>query len=567
MPPRTPVISRFLTFLPVLVGAIGCDGVITDPGGTATGPGESRVPVVCEEDTIVIGGAPVRRLTNVEHANTLRDLFGGPLPALPEQPTDSVAPGSFANEARALGPSDVRVARWEQAAMAMGRHAVTDGATRARVLPCEPAGAADESACGETFIRAFGARALRRPLTTEEVGRYRAFFEAQRAAIDFDAAVELTIAAMLQSPQFLYRLEIPDAAGTTGDDVPLTAYEVASRLSYLLWESMPDDALFAAAAAGELASAEQLEAEARRMLDDPRARDTVRNFHTQWLHLDRVLDESKLPEVYAAWTPAVREAAVEESRRFTEAVFFGEGGTEGTLRDLLTSNVAFVNGDLAPLYDVPAPASEWEETMLDDATRSGILTRIAFLAGAAHEGNGSPPLRGKFVMERFLCSPPPSPPADVDTSPPTAAPGEGPFTNRQLFEQRTSPARCQGCHARIDGFGYGFESFDAAGQHRELDNGLPVDATGQVTGTDNDGAYDGAVEMQELLAGGTTVHDCATRQWFRFAWGRAAEPEDRCHLEALQRELRDSGGNLRELVVRIVTRPEFRLRPAIVEGP
>ena len=533
-----------------------------DPADPTRG---SRVPAVCEDDTIVIGSAPVRRLTNVEHANTLRDLFGATPPDLPEQPTDAVSAGSFENEARSLGPSDVRVARWEQAAMRAARHAVTDPGTRSRVLPCEPASAADEAACGESFVRAFGARALRRPLTDAEIARYHGFFETQRAAIDFDAAVELTIAAMLQAPQFLYRLEVPDDIGATeGGNVALTAHEVASRLSYFVWESMPDDPLFAAADAGELSDPEAIAAQARRMLDDPRARGMVRNFHRQWLHLDRVLGESKVPEVYAAWTDSLRADASEESQRLAESVFFAEGGS---LRDLLTTDVAFLTTELAALYGVAAPATEWEETTLDPATRSGILSRVAFLAGEAHEANGSPPLRGVFVMERLLCETRPSPPADADTSPPVAAPGEGPFTNRDLFEQRTEPVQCRGCHTRIDGFGFGFEHYDAAGQYRETDNGLPVDATGYVSGTDNDGEYDGAVELQALLAGGTTVHDCATRQWFRYAWGRTAEPEDRCQVEALEDAFLASGGDLRELVVDIVTRPEFRLRPEIEEAP
>ena len=556
-----------LRILPVVALVLAaCDGTIMDPSGDPGEPtGGSRVPAVCEDDTIVIGSAPVRRLTNVEYANTLRDLFGGALPDIPQQPTDAVSAGSFENEARSLGPSDVRVARWEQAAMRLARHAVTDPATRARVLPCEPGGSTTEAACGEELVRVFGARALRRPLSEAEVARYHGFFEAQRGAIDFDAAVELTIAAMLQSPQHLYRLELPDDAGAApAGNVPLTEHDIASRLSYFVWESMPDDALFAAADAGELSDPEALAAHARRMLDDPRAHDMVRNFHRQWLHLDRVLGEEKIPEVYAAWTPSLRADASEESQRLAESVFFAEGGSLG---DLLTTDVAFLTDELAALYGVPAPATPWAETTLDAATRSGILTRVAFLAGEAHEANGSPPLRGVFVMERLLCETRPSPPADADTSPPVASPGEGPFTNRDLFEQRTEPVQCLGCHTRIDGFGFGFEHYDAAGQYRDLDNGLPVDATGYVSGTDADGAYDGAVELQALLAEGTTVHDCATRQWFRYAWGRTAEPEDRCHVEALSDAFVASGGDLRELVVHIVTRPEFALRPAIEEAP
>jgi hypothetical protein len=542
-----------LAFAGSLALLVACEGVI----GAADGGGSPRgtEAFICQNpNAITLGSAPVRRLTNVEYDNTVRDLLGGDLPALPEQPSDAVLQGSFENDALSLGPSDVRIARYETAAMSLGEHAVNSGGARGRVLPCATA----DAECGRQFVETFGKRAFRRPLTEDELGRWVGFFESQRASIDFDAAVQLTIAAMLQAPQFLYRLE-SQASEVNADQLELSQHELASRLSYFLWETMPDDELIAAADAGELASDAQLEEHARRLLADDRARNAVRNFHRQWLYLDRVLNEDKLLELFPMWGWQARESAKEETLRFIEKTFFDDG----TVEDLFTSNVAYVDTVMAELYDVPSPGEPWAEVELDPAERGGILSRIAFLAGNAHEANGSPPLRGVYVMERLLCEQRPSPPANANVSAPMADPEQGPMTNRELFEERVAPPTCQGCHVRIDGFGYGFENFDAAGQFRTEDNGLPVDASGYANGIGNDAEYEGAIELQGLLGESEVVRNCVAKQWFTYANGRPMEPADTCQVEAIQRAFAESGGNLAELLVTIVTRPEFRLRSQV----
>lgn len=531
----------------VLASALaGCSGQISEPTGDRPIDGD---PAVCvDADRLQLGDAPVRRLTATEYQNTIRDLLGAEVPDLPSLPSDAVTAGSFENEAAALAASDVHVARWEQGAFAAGGLVAEDPAVFARFASCTEA----DAGCARTFVSELGRKAFRRPLTAAETDRYEAFFEARRAEIDWAAAVQLTVTAFLQSPQFLWRLE--HGAGPEGDHVALTPYETASRLSYLIWQSMPDDELFAAAAAGELASAEQLEAQTRRMLEDPRARAAVGEYFRQWLHLDRVAGEEKLPELVPEWSPAVAQAATVESQRFAEHVFF-----EGTLGDLFTSRHGFVSEELAPLYDVPAAPDGTELP----PERAGILSRIAFLGGEAREANGSPPLRGVFVIKRLLCQPTGAPPADADTSPPVMNPDDGPMTNRMLFEERTSPAECQSCHERIDGFGFGFENFDMAGRFRTEDNGLPVDATGLALGIGNDGVYEGATELQERFADSPVVQDCAVEKWFTYANGHAPAGADACQVDALQQAFRDSGGDLDEMVVQLVTRPEFLLRPAI----
>lgn len=532
-----------------LVLLTGCEGLIGGAdGGRASG---SEVFVCQTADAISVGSTPVRRLTNTEYDNTVRALLGDGVPPLPEQPSDAVLQGSFENDALSLGPSDVRVARYETAAIMLGEYAVKDAAARDRVLPCGP----EDAECGQQFVESFGKRAFRRPLTDDELDRWVGFFELQRASIDFEAAAQLTIAGMLQSPQFLYRLE-DKGSPINGNQLELTQHELASRLSYFLWETMPDDELLAAADAGELETEAQLESQARRLLADDRARDAVRNFHRQWLYLDRVLGEAKVPELFPMWGTGAADSAKEETLLFIESLFF-DGGT---VDELFTSNVAYVDDVMAELYDIPSPAEPWEQVELDPLERAGLLSRVAFLAGNAHEANGSPPLRGVYVMERILCEQRPSPPANADVSPVEADPDQGPMTNRDLFEKRTEPSTCQGCHVRIDGFGFGFENYDAAGRFRTEDNGLPVDASGYANGIGNDAPYEGAVELQALLAESDVVRDCVAKQWFTYANGRPVESADACQLEAIQEAFAENGGNLVELLVSIVTRPEFRLR-------
>jgi hypothetical protein len=506
-----------------------------------------------------LGSAPLRRLSVIEHANTLRDLFPGLSPSLPTAPLDDVGERSYDNDALALGPSDVRVSYWDETAFTMASAAIADPTTRARWISC---GATPDDAeavtCAHDFIARFGARALRHPLTEGEQAMYESYFATRRADIDFDAAALLTMTAMLESPHFLYRLELQGADLGDGS-VALTPHELASRLSYLLWRSMPDDALFAHADDGSLLAPATLESEARRLLDDPRAADTIVDFHRQWLALDRVaiVDEPRLPGLYPEWDEAMRDAIVRESEDLVRLSIV-EG--DGTLASLFVSPTARVDASLAALYGVAPPEPGTTAVVTLPPERAGILTRAAFLSSRAHSEQGSPPLRGAFVMTRVLCEPSLAPPPGADTTPPMPMAGET-LTNRMLFERRTSSATCRTCHERIDGFGFGFEHFDAIGRYRGDDHGLPIDATGALTGTDVDGAYDGAVELSAQLGASRTVRSCATRQWTRFAIGRPSEHGDTCLEGRIARAFEASGGDVRELLVAIATAPELLRRP------
>lgn len=508
-----------------------------------------------------VSATPLRRLSNVEYLNALGDLFPAVHPALPALPPDIPVAG-FENAAEAQRPSDVLVARYEAIASLYADALTRDPDSVRALVGCRDWSTPSlATACAASFFATTGLRIFRRPLTDEERARLLLRFEGWQAAVDFEGAVQLSLGVLLQSPQFLYRPEPVPREQAPDSVVPVEPYAMASRLSFFLWESTPDSALLDAAAHGALDSAAAVRGAAQRMLDDPRAARVFWDFPRQWLGLDRVLLEehaARTAAIDARWTAATQASASHETQLFVQNTL----AAGGTLRDLLTSQKAWVNGEMARVYGLPAPAdpAAWTETTLPGTERAGLLTRASFLAGYAHRGATSPPVRGNGIQLRLLCQLPISPPPGVDLSQPKAEPGSGPQTNRMLFEQRTKPAMCQGCHLGLNGFGFGFEQYDAAGHFHTSENGLRVDARGTILGTDVDRAFDGAVDLSRALAESETVHACATTELVRYALGRAPTTEELPAVAAFTRSLLASRGDLRALLLEIASSPSFRLR-------
>jgi hypothetical protein len=519
-------------------------------GGTGTTASLETEPTACTAD--LVKASAVRRLSHTEYNRTVRALFPGL--DIPKQDfaADLLIHG-FENNADAMNPSPVLV---EQYADAAGRIAEIAAEHSDGVLPCTPSG--NDMACASDFIATFGRDAFRRPLSSEEQSRYEGFFAEQMTELGFDAALELTLQAFLMSPQFLYRLELGQSDETPGQVVALSDYAMASRLSYLVLQSMPDAELFAAAEQGQLHTQDQIEAQTRRLLETEAAAAALVDYHRQWLNFDRLLTEDKDAGMFPAWNDSLQAAIREESDRFVAHVF-GQEGT-GSIRELLTSNVSFVNGELAQLYGVDVSGTGWQQVTLPSDQRAGLLTRANFLASRAHATNGSPPLRGVAVLEQLLCSRPPPPPPTVNTS---LSPNDSdsPVTNRELFEARTGVVACQGCHKSINGIGYGLEAFDSIGRFRTTDNGFPVDASGELVFTINtDGPYNGAVELSQKLASSEQVERCAVTNMYRYAMARDTKQNDSCKLDALSTAMQRSGGDIRELIVSIATSHEFTHR-------
>ncbi|MDC0670157.1 DUF1592 domain-containing protein [Nannocystis radixulma] len=524
----------------------------TTSEGTGVDPTEGA-PAECGAP-LDPGPAPLRRLTHTQYNNTVRDLFPGV--TLPPQ-TIAVDPkvNGFENNADVQTPSALLIEQYQRAALAVTEAA---WATPEAFLPCAADGGGEPQQCGHTFLLDLGARAFRRPLTADEEAAFLGFFDQQLAETNFSVALQLTTQALLQSPAFLYFLEFGGAPVEGGAAVALSGHELASRLSYFLWDSMPDAQLFAAAAAGDLDTGEGLVAEATRMLEDGKARGALVNFHRQWFDFDGVALINPDADTYPTYTPDLRAAMRAELDHFVEATLF-EG--PGTFASLLTATETEVDATLAALYGVdPPPPGEWAPVSLDPAQRSGILTRAGFLARTAHAVHPSPVKRGVFVLARLLCVPPAPPPANVNTNPPDEGEPGQPKTNRERYAKHTAQADCASCHTTIDGVGFGFEHYDALGRWRDLDNGEPVDASGELIGTDIDGTFDGAIELSEKLATSTQAHDCVVSQVYRYALGRGTGAADLCSLDDLRAQFAEASGDMRALLLAVVASDAFRTR-------
>ena len=506
----------------VAIGALaaaGCWGSIGDPGNTdgPCGP----IPEVA-----------VRRLSHTEYRNTVRDLFPNlTLPALQFAPDPT--PHGFDNDSNSLTAAPLLVNQYNVAAGEIAKEVSRDPS---KVVDCEPS---EGSACGRELILDLGQRAFRRPLGATEIATFQSIFDRYLASDGFATAVQLTTQAMLQAPPFLYRIEAGTPEGTA------SSYDVASRLSYFLWSSMPDQTLFDAAARGELTDDAAIAAQVERMLADPRALDGFMNFTRQWLELGRIDRVTKHQN--QGWSEDVRRALAEEAQRFLDEIVFKRGGT---ISDFLLSNQAFIGPDTAEFFGLPAPA-DWTEVTLP-AERRGFLMQAQFLASNGHPDNGSPVLRGLWVLRNLMCVELGSPPAGVDMTIPGPIPGM-PSTNRTNYDRVTGAELCQSCHQVINPIGFTFENFDTFGRFRTTDNGQPVDASGNFGDTPFAGPHD----LLDYLAASDEVYTCVTKKYLTFAAGGTSGASDQCLAEDVGAELRQTGGSLTQLMKSIATHPRY----------
>lgn len=485
---------------------------------------------------------------------TVDDGYGGYNSVLNLECGDAESPAAaFPSETRPKGygydnhaasaiVSSTHVEMYLRAAEALSERVLRDPSA---VLPCDP-DTIGEEACLTALIEGFGRRAWRRPLTDAQVER---LLTRALAEDSFDDGVALVVQALLTSPYFLYRSELGE--GGAGGFYVLTDHEIAAALSYTLWGTTPDEALLDAADAGELRTAEQREAAARRLLADPRARAHLQDFAVMWLEIESNETASK-----ASWVeddfPALREDMEAEVRAFFEHVVFDGAGT---VDSLLTSRTTFVDADLAELYGLTGVTGQsLQEVTLPDGQRGGVLGLGAVLSATSHSDSSSPILRGLFVRERLLCQPLGTPPADVPAIPEI----DEDATTRERFEQHTSDPVCASCHQYIDPVGFGFEAYDAVGRYREEEGGKPVDASGDMVDVETMGAGTHAPfftlgELGGILAESDAAQTCFTRNVWRFTMGVEEETGDLCAIEALTAQSAD----VQDLLIQLVTSPEF----------
>jgi cytochrome c553 len=504
----------------------------------------------------------VRRLTHSQYNNTVRDLLGDQVQPASSFPKEDFVSG-FKNQLEAQGISPLQAEAYGKAAERLARAAFRGGDQHG-LIPGRPESPTD-ARCAQEFVRQFGLKAFRRPLTGSEVGRYAALcLDEARRASDFLAGATMVVEAMLQSPSFLFRVE-------RGAQSPDVHCELASRLSYFLWDTMPSAELLRAAADGQLAAPEQVESWARRMLDDPRARTAMDEFLAQWMRFDRVLEATRDRRRFREYSAEVAAAMVEETRRlFDHLVWKDENFLE-----FFTAGYTFVNADLARLYGLPAPSEDFGRVEYPkDSGRSGVLGHGSFLVLTSKPVETSPTARGLFVRNRFLAQEIPPPPAGVNTVLPELT-VDRPMTNRERLAVHLNSESCAGCHRLIDPIGLGFEQYNAIGAfqkkmvlqfgggrgdesrgRRSVSKELDIDSSGYIQGMENS-EFSTPRELGRLLAASPACQKAIVKQLFRYAFGRQETVNDQPIIDTLMVKFRDSGFRFRELIVALTTSELF----------
>jgi hypothetical protein len=543
-------------------------GLAGTPGAGGSGPSPSSA---CTPAAMAAAppAARIRRLTRFEIQNTVVDLLGasaGPLAATLE--ADSQALGYSTGDQR--GVSAAYVDGLKTMAEGLGALLRPTVATPAFDAACFASDAGART-CADKFVRDFGARAFRRPLDDREVTALLGVYDAGVATgADNDvtdrlrSGLDYTARALFQSPHFIFRTELGPTTATAAAATTLTPYELASALSYGTIASPPDAMLTAAAAAGQLQTADQIGTQVRRLIASrpDRFKALVGEFAVEWLGIN--FDKpawSKDTTTYPKFTATMKSAFQQETQAFLSD--WVDGGS--SLTTLLTSTDGFINRDNAAIYGLTSTSATFVKTLLPAGQRAGILTQPAFLGSAAHTDGSSPVYRGLAVMGQLLCKSPPPVPAMV---PPLPVIDKTMIkTTRQRYEVHESVAFCAACHSTFDPMGYTFESYDGLGQWRTMENGVAVDSSGAIVGTQSsDGALPNAVALAAALARSPEVQACFARQVFRFDVGRLDTDADGCSIAQATQAYTAKNLDLRELLVALAATPAFAARTAATPG-
>ena len=546
----------------LLLGLTGCTGELagnmpgSPSGPTPPGPGGSPsddtpppVGTTCDSRTPV-PPAPMRRLTAAQWRSAVSALFEGRV-EVPDGYPDPLVDRGYRTYGALGTPSAEGASVIAELSLTLAEAATGD--LRA-LLGCTP-GEAPDDACVTGFVGPFLTRAYRRAPTDDERATMLGLYADLRGqSFTPREAVAALVEAVLQSPAFLYVSESGATSGApAGSVVALGDHELAQRLSFFLWDAPPDAELQRLADEGTLHEPATLEAQARRMVADPRVASMLGRFVEDWLQLQRLERVAKSDDAFPDWR-SLSPSVAEEAARFTEEVVLRRGAR---LETLLSASFTVADEELAALYGVPAPpGGGWGVVELDPSERRGVLTQAGFLASHAGSTEPAPVVRGSTLLRNVLCIPMELPPGLAVSSP---APDTTRTTRERFTEHRADPT-CASCHDLIDPIGFGLEDYDAIGRFRTIDiNGLPIDSTGLLAGAGAgvDGAFEGGAELAERLSRSEVVRDCVARQVYQYAQARVAARGDECVLEELKQRFAASDGDLRELLVAIATSEAF----------
>ena len=522
--------------------------------GARSFPAQAATPLAAETQ--------LARLSHSQYLHTVRDLFGSD--AAPDAMFAPDALNGFGFETSNAFRVDPRLGpQYRAMAEVLAERAVKQAAIFSRIVPCDAAA----PGCRELFLRAFSERAFRRPLRADDLAIFDQRFDTGAALYQsgdaFRDGVRLTVEEMLQSPEFLYRMEQSTALAPEGRR-GLDDFEIASRLSYFLYDSLPDEPLFAAARATRLHTPDQVETAARRMLTQPRVLEKLVAFHEQAWQFARFAGISPDAGTY----PRVPKGLVWRVRRATTLFVRDVLQSGGGLVELLTAPYAYADSGLAPLYGLSSPATthgnpaelplsagQFARVSFEPQQRKGLLMQVGYLAANAYSISTDPIHRGLFVIRNLLCREVPDPPPGATATPPP--PTDQPIvTTRDEVSLVTGQSFCPTCHAEINAPGFAFEGFDAVGQLRETDNGAAIDTSGQMVLDGQLRRFDGPAQLVDLLARSREAHRCYSRRWLEFAYGRPLAESDLPTLDSMAA----NSLPIADLLVAIVRSPGF-LKP------
>lgn len=568
-------------------GGAGAGGTGTVPGGGAAGstsPSASGGAEAVSCTTAAPGRSPLRRLTTYEYNNTIRDLLGdttNPGNMLPAQ-VDS-RDNWFGNDADYQSASDTLVEKYQSIAEGIAARATADTAALGRLHACagKALAASEEEACARSIASAIAPKAFRRTTTTADIDDLVGLYRSVRAAsttVTFASGVAAMLEAILQSPEFLYRVET--GKDTTGSPTVkrLTGREMATRLSYLFWQTMPDPALFQAADAGMLDTNEGVLNQAKKLLDDERSRATVAFFFDNFLPIPDLAGLARDSTQFPAWSPAIGSAMHQEVQKALQHEIFENTVAAGSYQPgswpaLLVAPYTFVNKALFDFYGASAFAAgsavagtDFVKVNLNTDQRLGLLTLGGIMAGGTTSNHTNPVLRGSFIVNKLMCLN-----IDLPTgfSPPEIDPYSG-KTARERVAKHTQADVCATCHKIIDPLGLPFENYDPIGRYRSSEvwtdpmSGMtydtPIDASGSVPGVN--GVARNGVELVRLLASSDAVQNCFASHWMRFAFGRSLDSADSCNRDSVQSAFKTSGYNVKQLLLALTQSDAFLYRSA-----
>ncbi len=534
-----------------------CTGTISSPGGSGAGSQSApAVPPASGPGALPVGAngqnyqaltptpAAMVRLTSEQYRNALRDVFGAGVTLRKDIERDETSALFLSMGASTVATSPYGVEQYKDAALDVADQVFAQASSFPDLASCQPAAATD--ACVAGFVRHFGSQLWRRPMTDAEVSPYVSIVGANGTLPDMlKLGMKYALSTLLQSANFVYRIPVGEVEAATGA-LRYTSQDMASRLSYFLWNTVPDAELGRAAAV-DLTSVGAIEAQARRMLADPKARTAVTGFFGELWKVNGLTAEAKDVSVFPKWSAELLGDYREEFRRFLENVAF-EQPTD--MRALFDGRTTFANGRLASAYGLAPGAADFAPTALDES-RSGLLTSGAVMAATAKAVRSSPTERGVWVLENVLCESVPPPPANVIVEIQDA--DHSLTVREQLTAHRENPA-CAGCHTLFDPLGLTLESFDGIGLYRTQDNGKPIDTSGDWQGTPMAGARDLAAQ----IAQDPRTYACMAKQLFAYASGHEAGAGESGAVTAISDAFTAAGRRYQDLIVQVVTSPAFR---------